>query len=265
MKLSEIVIHPIKSLAGISVNVAHTTPLGLANDRMMMLVDEHGKFITQRVHSKLALLEVSLSNQELTVSYDGVAPLAITQAMFTDQEKTVEIWGDMCQAKVAPASVNQWFSQYLGFRVSLVSYQQSKPRPVDPNYAQADDNVSFADGFPLLVISQGSLDDLNTRLSTPVTMKSFRPNIVVEGCPPYAEDSWKQIKVGEVIFDAVKLCSRCILTTVDPQTGVKREDKEPLKTLSQYRRQAGGVMFGMNLIPRTNGEIRLDDKVEVLA
>ena len=245
--------------------MAEVTPIGLANDRLMMLVDDSGKFITQRTHPSLALIDVAMNHQGISLSTDSQGQLNIHSGSFQTNQQQVEVWGDICQANQASNEINQWFSEFLGFSASLVAYQENKPRPVDKDYAQAGDNVSFADGFPLLVISQSSLDDLNSRLVEPVTMRNFRPNLVVKGCEAYAEDSWQQIKVGEIIFDAVKPCSRCVLTTVNPKTGIKREDKEPLKTLSQYRRAPGGVMFGMNLIPRSTGRIELGNKVEILA
>jgi uncharacterized protein YcbX len=138
-------------------------------------------------------------------------------------------------------------------------------RTVNPEYGQAGDQVSFADGFPLLLISEASLADLNSRLDAPVEMRRFRPNLVVDGNRPYAEDNWQRIRVGDVEFAGVKNCSRCVFTTIDPDSGVVHPDKEPLRTLSTYRRRPqGGVYFGQNLIPRSGGVIRVGDPVTVL-
>jgi uncharacterized protein YcbX len=139
-------------------------------------------------------------------------------------------------------------------------------RGVDPDYGQVGDEVSFADGFPLLLISEASLADLNGRLETPVSMRRFRPNLVVDGERAYAEDQWRRIRVGDVEFEGAKNCSRCVFTTIDPDTGVKDPTREPLRTLGGYRRKPqGGVYFGQNLIPRSGGAIHVGDRVEILA
>lgn len=139
------------------------------------------------------------------------------------------------------------------------------PRQIDPDVAQPGDFVSFADGFPLLLISEASLEDLNRRLAAPVSMRRFRPNLVINGFGPYAEDNWRRIRIGDVIFEGVKNCSRCVFTTINPDTGIEDPRLEPLRTLGLYRRRSGGdVFFGQNLIPRTEGSIRLNDAVEIL-
>jgi len=267
--LSEIIIYPIKSLAGISLEQSKVNPEGLMADRMMMLVDEHGLFITQRTSPRLALLNVTMSENTIRVARPDGNFVLISEASFSNQTINVRIWKDDCSGSVATSSINAWFSQFLGVRVQLIKYDRQNPRATDPEYANENDIVSFADGFPLLVISQASLDDLNQKLNVSVTMKNFRPNIVVassimDGADAYAEDHWRRIKLGAIIFDAVKLCSRCILTSVDPKTGRRREDREPLKTLSEYRKINGQVCFGMNLIPRSKGEIRIGDRLEII-
>jgi uncharacterized protein YcbX len=134
----------------------------------------------------------------------------------------------------------------------------------DP-HSQTGDEVSFADAFPLLLISRAALDGLNARLAKPVSMLRFRPNLVVEGVAAHAEDGWKRIRIGEVEFDVAKACTRCVFTTVDPMRGERDPDGEPLRTLIGYRRTADGVTFGQNLIPRSAGSVRVGDAVEVLA
>ena len=267
MRLSEMYIYRVKSLAGFSVSHSEVSPLGLKNDRMMMLVDENGVFVSQRKYPQLASIRLEEAPQgKLIFSSDENNSIVLnTDTEFSNNRIDVEVWKDICSGYVAADSVNQWFSAFLDKPVRLVNYDTQKLRATDPDYSIQGDAVSFADGFPLLVISQASLDELNTRLDGPVSMRNFRPNLVVDGCPPFAEDDWQQIKVGDVVFDAVKRCSRCVLTTVNPDTGQKRSDGEPLKTLSQYRRGPGGVFFGMNLIPRNVGTISLQDKVEIIA
>jgi uncharacterized protein YcbX len=268
LTLSEIRLFPIKSLPGLSLSEADVKPYGLVNDRCMMLVDENGVFISQRKNPELALIQLNYTEQLVRLDSQQQGPMSISENNFTQQNIKTEVWGDVCDALVAEQSINQWFSKYLKQTVSLVRYNHQRPRKTDPAYSNADDTVSFADGFPLLVISEESLNDLNTKLEqqglSTVTMTNFRPNVVIKGAKAFEEDHWKRIRIGEVEFDCVKICSRCILTTVDPLTGIKAENREPLKTLASYRKMDGGVMFGMNMIPRSDGIIRVTDKVEIL-
>ena len=264
LSLSDIYIYPVKSLTGVSLQNSQVFPHGLDNDRLLMLIDDNGLFITQRKYTQLALLSTSLKNNEFKIKAPNFPDLSIRETDFLKETTYVKVWQSECDGIVASNEVNKWFSDYLDKSVRLVKYNHNKPRTTNPSYSNSGDIVSYADGYPLLVISQASLDDLNNRLDVPVTMSHFRPNIVVNGCQAYAEDSWKKIKIGEVEFDAVKKCERCILTTVDPETGVKDINRQPLNTLAEYRKEPAGVMFGMNLIPRSGGMIRRDDLVEIL-
>ncbi|HBL54839.1 MAG TPA: hypothetical protein DDZ36_02830 [Deltaproteobacteria bacterium] len=137
-------------------------------------------------------------------------------------------------------------------------------RPVDPDFAVGEYQAAFSDAYPLLLISEASLNDLNNRLPEPVAMKRFRPNLVVNNTKPYEEDSWKKIIIGECEFQVVKPCSRCILTTVDPETG-EFSGKEPLRTLATYRKQSGNVMFGQNLIATIKGKLEVGMPVEIIS
>jgi hypothetical protein len=178
--------------------------------------------------------------------------------------KQVTLWKDRCSAAWAGEAVDRWFSQYLGEPASLVYVDAWMERPVDPQYARKEDQVAFADSFPLLLLSTASLEELNRRLPRPVTVEHFRPNLVVEGCEPFAEDSWRRLRVGSVELEVVKPCARCVFTTVDPLTGVKATDGEPLRTLSGFRRVDGKVMFGQNVLVRRPGTLQVGDPVELL-
>ena len=263
IQLTEIIIYPIKSLAGISLSEAQVNRSGLKQDRMMMLVDDNGLFISQRKFSQLALLKVELTTAGIKVSMPDSSSIEIHKASFSEDKIDVKIWNDHCVVFVAINEVNLWFSEFLGRSVRLIKYDDSNPRPTDPAYSNQDDIVSFADGFPILVISQSSLDDLNSKLDKPVSMKNFRPNLVVKDCEAFAEDNWQHIKIGDINFDAVKLCSRCIMTTVDPLNGKRDQQGEPYKTLSQYREIEGKVCLGMNLISRSRGALSIGDSVQV--
>lgn len=174
----------------------------------------------------------------------------------------VQVWNDRCPAQLCGDSADAWLSDFLDRPCRLVHMADETVRQVDLKYAALGDRTAFADGFPLLLISQASLDDLNSRLTDSVPMIRFRPNLVVSGCEPYAEDHWRKIRIGELTLRVVKPCSRCKITTVDPGSG--ETGSEPLKTLSGYRREGNRVFFGQNLVHEGTGELALDMPVEVL-
>ena len=265
MQVTGINIYPVKSTRPIALSESEVLPRGLPWDRRWMLVDSEGRFVTARQHPRLAMIATVLGTETLNISVAGRADLRIPLAEPAAPSIPVTVWKDRCQAVPAGAAADAWFSDYLGMPVRLVRMTDQLVRPVNPEYGQPADQVSFADGFPLLLISEASLHDLNRRLATPVPMQRFRPNLVVDGERAYGEDSWRRIRVGEVEFAGVKNCSRCIFTTIDSQTGVKDARGEPLRTLASYRRrEGGGVFFGQNLIPRSRGIIRLGDSVQIL-
>jgi hypothetical protein len=179
------------------------------------------------------------------------------------ESQEVEIWGDRCEAWTADPQVELWISEYLGKSCKIVFMPDHSKRPVDPDFTVDEKQVAFSDGFPLLLISEASLNELNSRLPESVAMKRFRPNLVVKDTEPYAEDSWKKIIIGECEFHIVKPCSRCILTTVDPETG-EFSGKEPLRTLATYRKLNGKVMFGQNLIATKIGKLEVGMSVEII-
>ena len=265
MKVTEINIYPIKSTRRIALPQSEVLPRGLPWDRRWMLVDAEGRFITARQYPTLALVQTDVKDDVVQVSAAGRSTLQLPLQPPDGQITSVTVWHDVCDAVLAGAEADAWFSDYLGLSCRLVQMSDELVRGVNPDYGQAGDEVSFADGFPLLLISQASLNDLNSRLQTPVSMRRFRPNLVVDGERAYQEDQWRRIRVGDVEFEGVKNCSRCVFTTIDPDTGVKHPDKEPLRTLGSYRRKPqGGVYFGQNLIPRSGGVIHVGDKVEIL-
>ena len=266
MKVTEINIYPIKSTRRIALRESEVLARGLPWDRRWMLVDSAGGFVTARQHPTLAMVQTAIRDDVLQVSApEGEVlelPLRPAEARITP----VTVWQDSCDAVLVGAEADAWFSGYLGFACRLVQMTDELVRTVNPDYGQAGDEVSFADGFPLLLISQASLDDLNSRLQVPVSMRRFRPNLVTDGGRAYQEDGWRRIRVGDVEFEGVKNCSRCVFTTIDPDTGIKDPDQQPLRTLSGYRRRPqGGVYLGQNLIPRGGGVIRVGDRLEILA
>jgi uncharacterized protein YcbX len=262
MQISGIYTYPIKSCGGIELETATVRPRGILNDRLLMLVTPEGEFLTQRDHPRMALIYPRWRDAALEISAPGM-PLHILEPTNRGPRQLVTIWRDTCEAMDQGQTAAEWFSAYLETSCRLVRLADDFTRQVDQKYAlRPSDQASFADGFPFLIISQASLDDLNTRLITPLPMNRFRPNLVVTGSEPFAEDTWKVIRVGEILFDVVKPCARCAITTTN-QASAER-GKEPLHTLATYRTINGKVMFGQNAIHRSGGQLRLGDMVEIL-
>jgi len=262
LRLSEIWVYPVKSCGGIALDRAAIGPRGIRWDRHWMVVDPAGRFLTQRQLPVMATIATGLTADSLVLQAPGAAPLELPLLLAT-QPVAVSVWNDTVTAAAVSAAADRWLSARLGTPCRLVRFPDSARRAVDPAYGQPGDETAFADGFPLLLIGQSSLDDLNRRLPSPVTMRRFRPNLVVSGAAPHAEDGWRRIRIGPVQLRVVKPCSRCAITTVDPDGG-RRDGLEPLQTLGTYRRRDGKVYFGQNLIPDRPGELGVGDPVEVL-
>jgi uncharacterized protein YcbX len=260
--LQEIYLYPIKSLGGISVSQALVEERGFRYDRRWMLVDKKGDFVTQRIHPQLALLQVALSETQLEVfsKRDPSRKISFDLELNSGEEMQVKVWGDAVAALQVAPEVSAWFSNFLGMNVDLVLMPESSHRKMDPRYAVQEESVSFADGMPYVMIGQASLDELNGRLADPVGMDRFRPNLVFSGGEAYAEDQFKQLQIGEVEFQVVKPCARCVMITVNQQTGEK--GKEPLATLATYRTVNNKVYFGQNAVALAPGMVRLGDLLQ---
>ena len=260
--LESIRIYPIKSCAGHAVAAAETRRRGLAGDRRLMLVDAAGHFVTGRRYPQLTQIAVQQDSTGLVCRAPGRSDLNLPEA--SSRRRRVVVWKSEVDARCYADEVDAWFSAIVGADVHLVGMDEHSSRPVDPEFAESGDQVSFADGYPLLLISRTAVTALNERLLSPVKMANFRPNLIVSGTPPHAEDGWHRIRIGDVEFDIVKPCARCVFTTVDPDTGEKRSDGEPLRTLAGYRRSNRQIEFGQNLIARGVGTIRAGDEVHVI-
>ena len=277
LTLSHLYLYPIKSLGGISVSEAVVEEKGFRYDRRFMLVTPSGGFMTQRTNYHMALIDVAIdSGGMLRVWHryqpDNVFTMPLTVSPNAAGETIpVSIWDDenVPAALVSPEA-DRWFSDALDKPCRLVFMPNNTRRPVDPEYDRPDAQgrpsaVSFADGYPYLLISQASLDDLNQRLSQPIEIARFRPNMVVSGSLPYDEDAWERFSVGRMNFYGVKPCARCVLTTIDPVTGQK--GREPLHTLAQYRRWKHKILFGQNVLAdaNTDGRLRVGQAVEIVS
>ncbi|MDN3668678.1 MOSC domain-containing protein [Echinicola jeungdonensis] len=261
MKLQDIYIYPIKSLGGIRLEQTQVGIKGFQWDRRWMLVDENGQFLTQRTIHKMALLQVQLREKGVVVFHKQKPELSLQIPLEPETQHfiPVTVWSDKVEGQIVSPTANQWFSEFLGQPCQLVFMPDFIQRKVDPDYAVNGETVGFADAMPYLLIGQASLDDLNSKLGKPVPMERFRPNMVFSGAEPFEEDTWKEVAIGDCKFKVAKPCARCILTTVDQNTGIK--GKEPLKTLATYRTKDQKVLFGQNLIALSTGQVKVGDPV----
>ncbi|WP_245907113.1 hybrid-cluster NAD(P)-dependent oxidoreductase [Photobacterium sanctipauli] len=259
--LSQINVFPIKSIGGLSQSQAWVEKQGLSFDRRFMVAAQDGVMITARKYPELVKVTAALQPNGMVLSYPEKTPLTLKYSEFLMGTEEATVWGDSFEAYTTTEQANEWFSDIVGGPAQLLfTGEQSNRIRVKINQ-----NVSFADGYPLLVISEASLKALNERSPQHHTMDQFRTNLVVSGDEPFIEDSWKRIRIGEVEFEAIKPCARCILTTVDPKTGQFNSLKEPLNTLSKFRSDSSGdVYFGQNLVALNEGIIKAGDPVEVL-
>ncbi len=260
MILDAIHIYPVKGLRGFPVQEAVVEPWGLQGDRRWMLVDTAGRYLTQRDLPGMARIAATPDAGGITLSAGGMAPLHVPVPHVSVE---VLVWRDQVQAQASGTDAAAWLSRALGQPCRLVHMgDPAAARCVDPRFARPGDHVSFADGFPVLVVNAASLDDLNARMAQPVPMDRFRTNLVVSGAPAWAEDGWATLRVGPVPFRGPKTCGRCVVVATDQATGARPRDREPLRTLTAFRRgEDGRVIFGMNLIPDGGGRISVGMEV----
>jgi len=266
IEISELAIYPVKSCAQLPVTAAKVDYFGLHMDRRWMVVDEKGKFLTQRQLAKMCLISVALIENEVILS----APDSLSCTVKVSNLKQIQqvtVWDDQCNGLDCGDVAANWLSEFLQQACRLVYFPEEEFRQVDLDFAQQGDRTAFSDGFPFLLISEASLQDLNIRIlqsgaQATLEMRRFRPNIVVKGCEAFAEDEWKKIRIGDIILRVVKPCKRCVIPTIDPDTGIKGD--EPLKTLRTYRKKDKKILFGQNVIAESTGELRVGMSVEIL-
>ena len=259
--LSSLSIYPVKSCREVSQNSSFVEDFGLQNDRRWMVVDEQGVMITQRKLSKMCLIQPELTASGLILNTSVMDPISINTPNY-NKKCSVKVWADQCHAFDAGDEAANWLSHVLEKKCRLVYFPEDEIRQVDLEYANKGDKTAFSDGFPLLIISQGSLDDLNQRLSSPIAMNRFRPNIVIDGCNPFAEDEWEKIRIGDITFRFVKPCSRCVIPSINIDTAEREE--EPIKTLLSYRKRDKKIFFGQNVIAESNGQINVGMPIEII-
>ncbi len=263
LTLSNLTYYPIKACRGFDVTESNIERMGLEHDRRLMVITLENKFLTQREYPKLALVTPTLQNNSITLSAPNFDSLHFP-IQKTGYQIPVQIWkSEGVQAVDQGDETAEWFSNWLDVPVRLVHIADGYKRKVSAEYAiNDDDHTGFADGYPVLIISEESLHDLNGRLDSALPMNRFRPNLVIKGCKPFEEDSWKRIRIGDVELALVKPCARCEVTTIDKET--LERSKEPLKTLGKYRKHKLGAIFGMNAIPLNSGRLKIGGSVEVI-
>lgn len=261
--VSALRVYPVKSCKGIALERSAVEARGLRHDRRWMIVDAEGAFVTQRTAPRLALVAVRLEEGALVLGAPGLAELRVPlEEPAGAPRRRVQVWHDTVDAVDCGAEAARWVSAWLAFPASLVFMPDDVRRPVKPAYATPADIVGFADAFPILIASTSSLDDLNDRMDRPLPMDRFRPNIVVTGCPPWAEDGWKRVRIGEVAVRVPKPCDRCVVTTTDQETA--QRGLEPLRALARFRRRGNDVLFAQNAVPDASGTVAVGDPVTVL-
>ena len=268
MTLSGLFIYPVKGLKGIALERARCTDRGLENDRRYMVVDAAGVFLSQRSHPKMATVWTEIEGDTLSLSAPDMAEIAVPLHPSSGPELRVQVWSSTCDAIAPSREADAWLSDYLGFECRLVYMPDDSKRYSNPRYAGNGKRVGFADGYAYLATTEASLADLNRRLSArghpPLPMNRFRPNLVVAGGKAFAEDRWKELRVGDAVLAAAKPCGRCEVTTTDQAAG-ERRGPEPLATLSTFRESNEfGLMFGMNLVTAREALVRVGDPVEAV-
>ncbi|XP_027198402.2 mitochondrial amidoxime reducing component 2-like [Dermatophagoides pteronyssinus] len=277
-KIKKLIIYPIKSLQGFEVDHLDIVSTGVEwmnfHDRSMVLVNQKNIMLTQRNKPKLALIKLKLQDKNIVLDAPEMETLEIPyfdDNLITNDIVSLEIWGQQTEGYVCRKEFSDWFSRYLDSETKLLRIGpelQHRQSQVFDNLL--DNHVVYQDGFPIMLINDCSIDDLNHRLNGNllVDYRNFRPNILVENADPYDEDNWKNIRINSLEFSMPKPCDRCVMTTVDPEKGIQHPDKEPLKTLKSYRIDKKwdekAPLFGINLIPKSNGKIFINDQLEII-
>lgn len=258
--LSALYRYPVKSMRGESLDASPVGPEGLPYDRAWMVADEGGRFVTGRTQPELVRVSATPGPTGVSLSAPGRDDLFVPNSAFTELQPAT-VWGSEFPAWRGAAAADAWVSAWLGGRFRFMWIGASTARRVKTDPAVP---LTFADGFPLLLIGQASLDDLSARVGRPLAMARFRPNLVVSGAEAFAEDGWKRIRIGDATFRIAKPCERCVFTTVDPDSGHKALDQEPLRTLAKFRKAPDGVLFGQNVIAEGGAQLAVGMPVEVL-
>jgi uncharacterized protein len=263
ISIKQIFCYPFKSAQGIALSSSRVEERGLAFDRRWMAVDIGGTFLSQRTHPALARIGVRIEDETLRLSAPGMhQDLHLPLHFHSAYRRNVIVWDDCMSALHISREADEWISEYLKETCGIVYFPDDSRRLVDTRYARHGEHTAFSDGYPVLLVSQASLDELNTRLDAPLPVDRFRPNLVLGGCAPYEEDTWTSVAINDVLLEVVKPCARCAIPTIDQKTlaiGV-----EPLRALSGYRKKDNKILFAQNALVGRTGTIAIGDRLEPL-
>jgi uncharacterized protein len=256
IEIAELLVYPVKSLRGVSLTCSAVERRGLRHDRRWMVVDEDGRFMTQRELHKMALIDTAITDSGLVLSQAGMGSVNVPCEP-CGQVREVQVWNSICQAQEVGEEPNRWLSETLGVSAALVYMPETTERPIAGPEAKEGEVVGFADAQPILFASQASIDDLNGKLSSPIPIRRFRPNVVIKGCDAFEEDTWRRIEFDEVSLRKTKRCGRCLVTTIDIETATPGQ--EPLRTLNTYRKDGNNVFFGCYYVPEALGQLEISE------
>jgi uncharacterized protein YcbX len=264
IQLSQIWIYPVKSLGGVRLKNAQVLKEGLEYDRRWMIVDPGGNFLTQRKFPEMSLLKIQMRADGFNIisAKENCPALFVPYQSEMKESFEVKVWNDVISAVLVNKEADHWLSERLRMPVRLVTMNENSKRETYVEHTDKRFPITFSDDFPLHLISEASLDDLNNRLSLQVGVERFRPNLVVKGNPPFSEDEWQKFRIGNVLFENISACERCMMINVDQQSGIKTT--EPLRTLAGYRRTEKHILFGRNVICEQMGVIREGDFIHLL-
>ena len=255
--------YPLKSAGGILLSETSVSALGFEYDREFALVNSENQVLTAREKPELLRLQVSIEKDSLVFSYEK-KHLEVSLNANNQRVYELELFKKPAFGICISAEADAWFSRYLNEPIQLVRIANNKLRTVSSKYQlKGEHNISFADGFPIHLVSEASVAELNTRLDTQISPERFRPNLIITGVEAYSEETWKSISIGNLVFDVITPTPRCSLITVDPKTAIPDAYQEPLRTLSKYRRVKNQTNFGVYLIARNPGMISITDALTV--
>lgn len=264
LALKGIHIYPIKSIAGVSLQKSIAGERGLDYDRRWMLIDVNNQFITQRQHHEMALIDLRIDEDHMIVSHrmKNLGSVQIPLEVHEGEQIQSTVWSDHVKVISPRTMADGWFSEALHTKCRLVYMPNDSDRQIDPKYVSKSMNTSLSDGYPYLLANKTSLLDIGQKAGIDLEMQRFRPNFIVETKTPFEEDSWRRIEIGDSVFKLVKPCARCVMITIDPMTG--KAGKEPLKTMSTYRKKDNKILFGQNMIAEKEGLIQVGDSVKLI-
>ena len=264
IEITGLYIYPIKSTYRIALEETQVENLGFVHDRSFALLDANNKIITARENPKLLHIRAIIKDNRLVLSADGMNAIELTMEGYESTKEEATIFSDQVSATVIHEAINDWITEVVKEPVKLIFLDEDKLRGMKAKYnAKEGDVIGFKDAGPIHIITEASVNALNTKLEQPVNIHHFRPNIVLKGTEAYEEDNWKSIKIGECEFQVAAKTGRCQFITINPETAVPDTKQEPLRTLARLRKDKNNVPFGINIIPRKLGVIRKTDSIEI--